>query len=381
MNQAARRCRPTPLWISIALAIVALVRPASAHDPFEITTVGQVRSGGMDLLVTMTGATAAALVAKDGNVRGSFRPEQFAELEARLRSAALELYEVTSRGEKLVPRTAEVGLSEENEVEFRLGYSPPQPGPLRLRATHLSWLSEGYANAVNITSEEPRLALGLKVLTASDPELDAALPERSVESPSAPTTAASPAPRLATIQSFLRLGLEHIFAGYDHLLFLGGLLIGCRRVSSMLRLVTCFTVAHSLTLALTVLDVIVLPSRIVEPLIAASIVVVGLQNSLSGGEPKHRLLLTFCFGLVHGLGFAGALRDTGLGGQDGASIVTPLLSFNIGIELGQIALAAVALPALLKLQRLSHWPIGARVASLLVAIAGAFWLFERAVQA
>ncbi|WP_437515885.1 HupE/UreJ family protein [Sorangium sp. So ce1099] len=223
--------------------------------------------------------------------------------------------------------------------------------------------------------------LGLKVLSASDPVLDAVLPERSVEAPSAPANSASAAPRLAMIQSFLRLGVEHILAGHDHLLFLGGLLIGCRQLRSTLRLVSCFTVAHSLTLALTVLDVIVLPSRIVEPLIAASIVVVGLQNSLSAGEPKQRLLLTFCFGLVHGLGFAGALRETGLGGWDGASIVTPLLSFNIGIELGQIVLAAVALPALLKLQRLARWPTGARVASLLIAVAGACWLFERTVQA
>ncbi|HTN90902.1 MAG TPA: hypothetical protein VL242_44825, partial [Sorangium sp.] len=214
MNQAARRRRAAPLWISIALAIVALVRPASAHDPFEITTAGQVRSEGMDLLVTMTGACAVALVAKDGNVRGSFRPEQLAELEARLRSAAPELYEVTSRGEKLVPRTAEVGLSEENEVELRLGYSRPQPGPLRVRATHLSWLSEGYANAVTFTSEEPRRVLGLKVLSASDPVLDAVLPERPVETPSAPATSAPAAPRLDMIQSFLRLGVEHILAGY-----------------------------------------------------------------------------------------------------------------------------------------------------------------------
>ncbi|KYF71883.1 HupE/UreJ family protein [Sorangium cellulosum] len=365
----------------MALAIVALVRPTSAHDPFEITTVGQVRSESMDLLVTMTGASAVALVAKDGNVRGSFRPEQLAELEERLRSAALELYEVTSRGEELVPRTAEVGLSEENEVEFRLSYSRPQPGPLRVRATHLGWLAEGYANAVTFTSEAPRLVLGLKVLSASDPVLDAVLPERSAEAPSAPATSAPAAPRLAIIQSFLQLGVEHILAGHDHLLFLGGLLIGCRKLRSTLHLVSCFTVAHSLTLALTVLDVIVLPSRIVEPLIAASIVVVGLQNSLSGGEPKQRLLLTLCFGLIHGLGFAGALRETGLGGWDGASIVTPLLSFNIGIELGQVVLAAVALPALLKLQRLSHWPIGARVASLFIAVAGACWLFERTVQA
>jgi hydrogenase/urease accessory protein HupE len=176
------------------------------------------------------------------------------------------------------------------------------------------------------------------------------------------------------------LGVEHILTGYDHLLFLFGLLIVCRDMRSILTVITCFTIAHSITLALAALGVVQLSARIVEPLIAASIAYVGFENVLRGDSPKWRCPITFSFGLVHGLGFADALREFGIGsGQFG--IVLPLVGFNLGVEIGQLSIAAVVLPILWQLRKnpgfIRQWVPACSVA---VTLAGSYWLLERVLQ-
>jgi hypothetical protein len=177
-----------------------------------------------------------------------------------------------------------------------------------------------------------------------------------------------------------RTGLFVALPAPDHLLFLLGLLVVSRRPRTIAAIVTCFTAAHSATLALAALGVVTLPGRVVEPLIAATIVVVGIENLVRGDEPKGRWVLTFAFGLVHGLGFAGALKDIGLGAA-GTSIVGPLIAFNLGVEVGQLA---VATPLIVLLWKLRAWPpfarYGARAISLLVAAAGLLWLGQRLVR-
>ena len=171
--------------------------------------------------------------------------------------------------------------------------------------------------------------------------------------------------------------MEHILTGYDHLLFLFGLLVACRRFSTMALVITCFTLAHSVTLALAALDAVSLPPRVVEPLIAASIVFVGIENLVRRDEPRRRWVLTLSFGLIHGFGFAGALREAGLGSA-GAPLLVPLFSFNLGVELGQIAVAAVLLPLLWKLrERPAYQRYGQHVVSAVIAAAGVYWLVTR----
>jgi len=135
---------------------------------------------------------------------------------------------------------------------------------------------------------------------------------------------------------YLRLGIEHIVTGFDHLLFLFALLLILPPPRRLLAIVTSFTVAHSITLALAALDVLALPPSLVEPAIALSIAWVGVEN-LWIREGRHRWLLTFGFGLIHGFGFAGILRELGL---PRAHLATSLLSFNLGVELGQVAVVA-----------------------------------------
>lgn len=177
---------------------------------------------------------------------------------------------------------------------------------------------------------------------------------------------------------FLTLGIEHIFTGYDHLAFLLAVLLTGGSLLSNARIITSFTIAHSLTLALATFGIITLPPAIVEPLIAASIVFVGIEN-LIRRQLARRWLITFGFGLIHGLGFASILRELGIGAM-GIHGAIPLVSFNLGVELAQISIAALILPLIWKLQQrpaftLKHVP----ALSLLLTLAGLYWLIIRTI--
>ena len=176
---------------------------------------------------------------------------------------------------------------------------------------------------------------------------------------------------------FLMLGIKHIAFGFDHLLFLFALLLVISRFGEIARIVTFFTIAHSITLSLAALEVITVPSSIVEPIIAVSIIYVALENIFKTEQTK-RWLIAYVFGLVHGLGFAGVLRDIGIG--SGTDSIMPLLSFNLGVEIGQIAIILLVLPVLWKLQRKKFYRTKfVPVCSGLIAIAGLYWLVERTI--
>jgi hydrogenase/urease accessory protein HupE len=175
---------------------------------------------------------------------------------------------------------------------------------------------------------------------------------------------------------FLVLGIEHILTGYDHLAFLLALLIGGGSLRQNLKIITSFTVAHSLTLALATLALVNISPGVVEPLIAVSIVFVGVEN-LVKRRLAARWLVTFCFGLIHGLGFAATLRELGIGTL-GVRVAVPLLSFNLGVEVAQIAIAAVVLPLVWRLEkRLSFALKHAPAFSLLITFAGIYWFLAR----
>ena len=183
-----------------------------------------------------------------------------------------------------------------------------------------------------------------------------------------------------TAWEFLGWGMHHIFIGYDHIAFLLALLLGARRLGEMLKIVTSFTVAHSITLLLAAFDVIRLPQSITEAMIAASIVYVAAENYFIR-DAKYRWVLTFLFGLVHGLGFSGVLKEK-LG--EIASPVVPILTFNLGVELGQVAILLVAFPLLVwarggageKAVEKRHLLL-IRVGSAPVILFGLGWLVER----
>ena len=173
---------------------------------------------------------------------------------------------------------------------------------------------------------------------------------------------------------FVRLGVEHILTGYDHLLFLVALLATARGVWSVVRIVTAFTLAHSVTLSIGALGIVTIPDRIIEPLIAATIVWVALENLFAAEPDRRRWIWSFGFGLVHGFGFASALGELGL---KGATLVRGLVGFNVGVEIGQLIFVAVFLPAQMWLSRGRGARLTPRIASLAVAVIGTYWLVER----
>lgn len=180
---------------------------------------------------------------------------------------------------------------------------------------------------------------------------------------------------------FLLWGMHHIFIGYDHIAFLLALLIAARGLLEIVKIVTSFTVAHSITLFLSAIDVIRLDSRLTEVLIAASIVYVAVENFFVK-EGKHRWILTYCFGLVHGLGFSNMLKELL---ADKSSVLVPVLSFNLGVELGQIAILLVAFPLCRAVRGWKADPVQPNprqkwlvwVGSSAVLLFGLGWLVER----
>ena len=213
-------------------------------------------------------------------------------------------------------------------------------------------------------------------IVRGDRRLHIQILQRGAESTPAPVGSASASSRGATFVRFVGLGFEHILPeGLDHVLFVLGLALFSSRLGPLLVQVTAFTVAHTLTLFLSTYGVVQLPPRVVEPLIALSIAYVAVENVLGSRLGVFRVLLVFAFGLLHGLGFAGVLAELGLPENDR---LTALLAFNVGVELGQLA---VILPAFAAIAALARAGVARRLvvvpASLAIGAMGLYWTIAR----
>ncbi len=185
-----------------------------------------------------------------------------------------------------------------------------------------------------------------------------------------------PRSRAEVVVDYSVLGFTHILPlGLDHILFVLGIFLLCLQLGPILWQVTAFTVAHTITLGLSMYGIISLSPTIVEPLIAASIVYVGVENVITGTLKPWRVVVVFLFGLLHGMGFAGVLTEIGLPRSE---FVTALIAFNVGVELGQLAVILSAL-ALVGWFRNREWYRRRVVipASLLISLVGVFWTVQR----
>lgn len=196
----------------------------------------------------------------------------------------------------------------------------------------------------------------------------------------------------AVFLRYIPVGFEHIVPlGIDHILFVLGLFFFSLHLRPILFQVTSFTLAHTITLALASLGIVTIPGSVVEPLIAASIVYVGVENIRGHTNVKARTVLVFCFGLLHGLGFASVLGDFGI---TASHFVAALLGFNIGVEFGQLAVILTALVLILLAVRLAAFaPLPEEeqpvrdiqvmyravsvVGSVVISLVGAYWTIER----
>jgi hydrogenase/urease accessory protein HupE len=232
------------------------------------------------------------------------------------------------------------------------------------------------------------------VLTATDPGARQVVligqgdnaPQALLDAGNTTVTLSAPAPSLSlTMQRYLVTGIDHIFGGYDHIAFLVGVVLWARRLVPVIKIVTAFTIAHSMTLSLAALNIVVIPGIVVEPAIAASIVFVAMENFFSR-DIDGRWRVAFAFGLIHGFGFASALREVGLPPN---AVVIALATFNVGVEIGQVAIVSIVVPALIALDRLTSAdpakPMRAAslvyALSVLISLLGSYWLVTRILEA
>lgn len=359
-----------------------------AHDPGISTAQGELRSDALVLTTGFAPLDVQHLLPPESRSGETWNLSDFEAVRGALTLIAPQLWEARLGEVALVPRAVRVQLLAGDNVSFEVTFPLGSlGGKLALRLVKIAELPEGHRQFV-IIADERGSTVAKKLLSARDfglevPRLGAA----PTDPGSVATTAATPAESAGggsavneapTFWSFIELGVEHIWTGYDHLLFLFALLVVCRSFRSIVAIISCFTLAHSLTLALATLDVVALPSRWVEAAIAASIVFVGVENVWRrGAEPRGRWALTFGFGLIHGFGFASVLRDLGVGNtREGIAI--PLLTFNLGVELGQIAVASAVLPIIWQLRKNDRFlKQGVPAMSAVVAVAGFYWLLQR----
>jgi hydrogenase/urease accessory protein HupE len=359
------------LWLALATLTFSDVQPVAAHDPGFSTLHVRLRPDSVDATLTLALLDVESFVPLDNDFDGKVSQAEFAYGKSRLAKLAAEAVVVSFDQRPSQPSPADVGLDDQNNVTMRMSFPGQAASEIAVQAAILGSLAPGHREL--FTLEDPSgKELDKRLLSEQQDtftwRLDA--PGSASGQPRSGSSASN------SFVAFLQLGIEHILTGFDHLLFLLGLLIVTNRFLPALKVITCFTLAHSLTLAAATFNLVQIPTRFVEPAIAATIVYVGVEN-MAREEPKGRWLLTFAFGLIHGFGFASILQERGVG-AGGASVAMPLLAFNLGVELGQLMVAVPVLPLVWWLR---HKPVFVHrwvpVCSALVALAGAYWLIQR----
>lgn len=235
---------------------------------------------------------------------------------------------------------------------------------------------EGYEFSANFTKDEITQNV---IFTVDDSEASL------VFNPT-PTQKDKTSALITTIKNFIGLGMVHIYSGYDHILFVLALMLGVLRIRRLLGIITAFTIAHSITLILSAFDVVTVSPALIEPLIALSIIYVAFEDIIFGLWQRlrkksdqiqtlsHRWKVAFGFGLFHGLGFAGILKDIKI---PESTFIPSLISFNIGVEIGQLTIIAAMFPLLYFASKTRFQKHIIFALSIIVGLVGLFWFLQR----
>lgn len=358
--------KPLRTWTAVlAVALSGWLVPALAH--WADLAVAEVNVGDKTAQMTLTMPTGLLAFA-DEDKNGSLSAEEVAKHTEQIKTELNLRLHLKSDGEegklkslravqgktlgnaRISPKTHSTLLVSyiwpENIGNFKMEYDLFVPG-ISTASCLTTFMRAGHVQNVVFTPEKREYLLGQNG-------------------------------RPFDFRSFLLLGINHILTGLDHLLFLISLLMLGGGLRYLLKVVTAFTVAHSITLSLTALGLINLPGRFIESGIALSIAYVAAENLLRKDTSKlmkSRWVVTFFFGLVHGMGFADILREMGLP-QD--NLLGSLVGFNLGVEIGQLTVVLPAFLLLLLLKRLP-WEIWVRrTISAGAVAAGLIWFVERA---
>jgi hydrogenase/urease accessory protein HupE len=335
------------------LVLVVTASTARAHDPGLSALDVRVGREAIEVSLSMASADVAVLA-----------PNRRIDSRGALISLARDAIRVSIDGDAL-SLIDEEASADTGGARLRMTFARGAPldraGQLIITSDLPKWLPRGHRELLVVYTGNSMAAQKLL-----DEKSDSLALDLNQSSNGAPGTA----------WSFLKLGNVHILSGYDHLLFLAGLLLAASTARQLVALLTAFTVAHSISLALVVLAGVALPASVVEPLIAASLAWVGVEN-LIGTRHRRRWLMVFGFGLIHGFGFAGALTDLGLGSST-KDVARALFFFNAGVESGQLLVAAAILPLLWSIRTGSLWQTKLQpICSAVIAIAGGCWMVAR----
>ncbi len=379
MNRKAQQ-RRAALSVGAAIASATLfVSLAEAHTIGLSTGEYTASDTTLDVKLAFARGEAARLaplldVDGDGHVSAVEVRGAGPQLASRIVSAV----QVRMAGEACQGKLLDAALTEVDGLEIDARYFCAAPAESEAGfeidlAALLGETTRGHRHVARVKADVTRdevLSQEQSVLSVPrSPSVERRPPDETLS----PAPASSP----RTLWSFVGMGVEHISTGYDHLVFLVGLVLARTRLRSLLAVITAFTVAHSLTLALSVLDVWSPSPAIVEPAIALSIVYVGAENFFVRDGSK-RWRVTFPFGLVHGFGFAGGLRAVGLPRQE---LAAALASFNLGVEVGQVLVLSLLLPIVWAVRDRPWFERRAvRILSGAVAGAGGIWFISRIVN-
>ena len=362
-------------FVALLLGFMIVGR-ALAHDPgLSSANITRTEDG---LKVTLTFAwldLASLRTAATASDSAGIAAERPASFGSEWQSLVKNFVQVVAEGSvqsapevEVFPSTMEV-----SDVVVALAWSRLPPTALRVELPVIKGLSYAHRMILTLGDAPEPVALLRERLSVWE------LPPPQVSNVSTHDAGTAPPTDNAgsSWPAFVLMGVEHILIGFDHLCFLLALLIVATRLREIVALISTFTVAHSLTLAAAALNLVSLSPRLVEPLIALSIVYIGIENLVLRRPPRYRLAVAFGFGLIHGLGFASVLGER-LPGVTGSAVVPLLLDFNLGVELGQLAVAACLVP-LIKLARAQpkFAPKFRPAMSLAIAAAGMFWLIQR----
>jgi hypothetical protein len=370
---------PVPRALRLVVAFLAALVCALATSTADAHEAGLSR-GRYELrdarvaahLVFANVELANALPALDVDHGGTLSPTELDTGHAVLAQELARRLTVTADGHACPVSLASATLTEQDGVDVGLeAQCDGRPAKLVIHCGFLEVLSSSHHHWAVVSTEQGK--------DRPETMLVAANVDLVIDVGAAPSATSG-------FLALSKLGIEHILTGYDHLVFLFGLILLGGRTRSLVAALTAFTLAHSISLALAVLGVWAPSPAIVEPAIALSIAYVGVENlwmlrrtapddARADDAARGRWRITFPFGLVHGFGFAGALAEIGL---PRARVPGALVAFNLGVELGQLAVLAVVLPLLLWARR--HAFVRGRAttaANVVIVIAGVIWFVDR----
>jgi hydrogenase/urease accessory protein HupE len=347
------------------LVLLAAV-PAHAHDAgvssSEISVNGRVVAVEINALARDYEKAAGVRISEAGS--GSVNAVALAVMTPALLGYVRGHVGVFSDGVPCEPDDGRA-LAADTHVTVTLVWSCPNDGALHYRLSLFRDIDPSAQHLASVTIEGSK----------QDFALDKNTPELALSG------GAHSNFQVAT--HFLAAGVEHIFLGYDHIAFLIAIILWANRLWPVVKAVTAFTIAHSITLSLAALDVVRIPGTIIEPAIAASIVYVAVEN-FTTREVTKRWRETFLFGLLHGFGFASALEELGL---PRAKLITALAAFNCGVEIGQVLIVAAAFALLSAIDR---WQISGasksvrnpalvHAVSFAIVVLGSYWFVSRTI--